>query len=331
MLRLMGNAATAAARVAGKQAVRSLTRTQSVSGSSSAPLTGNFDYKTDYRKKRLTRRQRFRQRRWRRRNMKMVKFVREVNIGSSHIVRRQIGSYTSSTDSSGIAGVGMYGLNGTSGDANNANDIASLFTDIDSTAWGAANNPLVVGPQHRIRSHHATMEVTVNNVGTTDIILEAYFIRGRKPLPSEFGNPAQLYVDGFLKQGRAGDPDIPNNTIGTSELGASVIGVTPFQNAAFCRHFLIYKRQKFRIPANNEVSMIIHDRRPRTFSMIDSRNNATDRRYHGIVFQWQGAPGMVSTTPVTATPSQLVILAVKRYRLKMIRDDETKDAFDPNA
>lgn len=334
-LKLAANAAGVAANAVGRQMARSLTRTRTaVSQSGSAPLTGNFDYKTDYARRRLTRRQRFRFRRARRRKMRMVKFVREVNIGSTHVVRRQVGAYTSAADASGIFSAGLYGLNGTGGEFNNTNDVAGLFQDIDVSSWGNANNPAVAGPQHRLRYHHATMELTISNTASdpgTDVIAEVYYVRGRRPVPSEFGSPGEFYASTFNKQARGSDPDTGTN-LGSGELAATQIGVTPFQNSTFCRHFNIYKRQKFRIPYGNEVNLIIHDRRPRTFNMIHARNNATDSRWHGVVVQFQGPPGPNGANPpLAAIPTQIHVMTVKRYRLKFIRDDEPKDAFDQNT
>lgn len=308
-------------------------RGTAVSQSGSAPLTGQFDYKTDYRRRRLTRRQRFRQRKRRRRNARMVRTVREATIGSSHIVRRHIApALTSASAASGIAVAGIYGLNGTATDSNNTNDVGSIFADMDMGGWNGANNPLVVSPAHKLRYMHATMEVTISNTGTNDVILEAYYIRGRRPVASEWQNPGVLYVDSFNKQGRANDPDNPTAVLGTSELSATQIGVTPFQSYMFSRSYNIYKRQKFRIPPGNEINLIIHDRRSHLFTMPPTRNNATDSRYHGILFQWQGPAGLVSggDPPVytTALPTEITMLVVKRFRLKMVRDDEPKDALD---
>jgi len=307
-------------------------RGTAVSQSGSAPLTGQFDFKTDYRRRRLTRRQRFRFRKRRRRNARMVRTIREATIGSTHIVRRHVvGNLASTLGGSGIASAGLYGLNGTPDDANNANDVGSIFTDLDSAAWSGANNPLVVSPDHKLRYMHATMEVTVSNTGDQDVLLEAYYIRGRRPVASEWGNPGLFYVNSFNKQGRAEDPETGAD-IGGSELNATQIGVTPFQSASFCRNYNIYKRQKFRIPPGNEINVIIHDRRPHTFLMPGTRNNSTDSRYHGILFQWQGTAGVVAgSNPVlytAAQATQITMLVVKRFRLKMVTDDKAKDAFD---
>lgn len=66
---------------------------------------------------------------------------------------------------------------------------------------------------------------------------------------------------------------------------------------------------------------------PATFRNNQVMQHSTDRRYHGILFQQQGSPSTVAT-PTPAIPSQITYMAVRRYRLKMMRDDNAKTAFD---
>lgn len=289
------------------------------------PLTGQFDYKTDYRKRRFSRRRRRvikRRRRWRR---KVVNTIRNANVGSTHLVKRAIALLTTTTSVSNAVTYGMYGLNGTSSDDFNPTaDIREFFREISETDWTNALNG-VDSQQHRIYSMHATMEMTIRNTGDNDALVEAYFIRGTRRTQGGT-NPTAIYADGFAKAALASDPNTGNTF--DSKLTFTTIGTTPFQSPWFCRHYKIYKRQKFRIPPGNEVNFVIHDRKPRVFGMESTRTASTDRAFHGVLFQQQGSPIATVGSESTAQATSVTYLSVRRYRVKMFRDNLPKTAYD---
>lgn len=295
----------------------------------STPLTGQFDYKTDYRKRRIGRRRRRiikRKRKWRR---KVVNTVRNADVGSTQILRKSAGYLAPNADNSDACSFGLYGQNGTVTDGlNSCSDIREIFREISETDWSAALNNSE-SQHHKIYAMHATMEMTVRNNGTNDAILEAYFIRGTRPTHSGDVNPTQMYADSFAKEALASDPNTGNTF--DSKPNFKTIGITPFQAPWFCRHYKIYKRQKFRLPPGNEVSFIMHDRKPRTFIMDQSRTRATDKNFHGVLFQQQGPPNYNDSNSQQALPSQLTYLSIRRYRIKMFRDNLPKIALDASG
>lgn len=303
--------------------------------STSEPLTGHFDYKTDYRKRKLTRRGRRRQKRTRRWKRRVVNAVRDNTLGTNHFVRRSVGLISSAQLASAPMVVGLYGLNGTNNDGlNSTADVGELFQEMDQGSWDNMDNNIST-TSHRVSFQHGTMEVTLRNTNATnDAVIEAYYIRGRKPLPAAWADPANVYNIGFQKQGRSFDPNTNSPSvpvlIGESELSASTIGVTPFQNALFCRHFNIYKRQKFILPPGKDVSVTISDSRRRYFNGFTAKRYATDKNYHGILFQQMGLPGLESGTgvPLPALSSDIVYMAVRRYRYKPYLLGDTRDSFD---
>nr|QTE03435.1 MAG: capsid protein [Syrmaticus ellioti CRESS-DNA-virus sp.] len=311
------------------------TRTQSATQSAAAasePITGHFDYKTDYRKRRLTRRGRRRQKRTRKWKRRVVNAVRDSTLGTNHFVRRSLGLIQSAQGLSASVSVSLYGMNGTNTDGLNATaDVGELFQEMDQTSWDNANN-LLPSQGHRISFQHATLEVTLRNTGTTDAVIEAYYVRGRKPLTPAWGDLVNTYNVGFQKQGRSIDPHTTNQ-IGESELSSSTIGVTPFQNSLFCRSFNIYKRQKFVLPPGKDINVTISDSRRRFFNIVEANRFATDRKFHGILFQQQGSPALESGSgvPVTALATDVVYMAVRRYRYKPYLLGDTRDAFDTAA
>lgn len=291
----------------------------------STPLTGQFDYKTDYRKRRIGRRRRRvirRKRKWRR---KVVNTVRNANVGSTHLIKRSIARLTSGSSLSNAVTYGLYGMNGTTtDDFNSTADIREFFREISETDWQNALNDQP-SQHHKIYSMHATMEMTIRNTGPNDVLIEAYFIRGTRRTQGGT-NPTALYADGFAKAALATDPNTGNSF--DAKLAFSTVGTTPFQSPWFCRHYNIYKRQKFRIPPGNEVNMVIHDRKPRVFTMDNTRTASTDKSYHGILFQQQGSPFSTEGSDNLALATEVTYLSVRRYRVKMFRDNLPKTAID---
>lgn len=291
------------------------------------PLTGQYDYKTDYRKKRLSRRVLRKVKRKRRWNRKVVNVVRNANVGSTHIIRRSICQLTAASNTSNSVCFGMYGQNGTSTDVFNPTaDIGEIFSEIDPSAWAASNIGTTELPLHKIYSMHCTMEFTARNTGTNDALLEVYFIRGTKRLYSGT-NPVDIYSDGFKKAQLASDPNTGNSF--DTKLTFATVGTTPFQSPWFCQHYKIYKRQKFRVPQGNEINIVLHDNKPRTFRMDQTRSVSTDRTYHGILIQQQGPPS-ASGVETYSLPTSVTYSSIRRYRLKMFRDNLPKTALDPS-
>lgn len=324
------SAAGAVARAVASKLARSSTRTQTQkSAASSMPVTNQRDFKTDYARRRLTKWQR--KRRWisRKRNRRIVNLVRGANVGSTHIVRRSLGLVSTSSSVSGYVSYGLYGLNGTSFDTvNTCNDIGEFFKEMDPASWASVNQPLVQGLNHKIYTFHATAEYTIRNNSESQVaIVEAYFIRGKRRMPQAYvHNPTDLYVNGFNRQTIAFDPNTGNLFDG--QLAANQIGVTPFQNALFCRHLTITRRQKFIIAPGDEVSFVIKDGRRRVFTMDSTRSYSFDNNYIGVLFQQQGAPDAAGGVETPAAPSVLTYMCVRRYRLKMFPDNLPRDAFE---
>lgn len=316
------------AYVAGASAqalTNSFTRTLTGRNEPGGVITGQHDFKTDYRRKRLSRRARRIKRSRYRRTRRLVRTIRNFNVGSTHINKTNMTLVTNTSGSTASTCYGLYGLNGSSTAANTTNDMGIIFNAFDTAAWNGQGGTTDV-VDFKIYSHHATAEYTIRNSSTTDdAIIEAYFIRGRAPAnKAYYGNPADVYADAFHKQADARNPDTAA-TIGTA-MDFSDVGVTPFQAVQFCRLFSIYKRQKFRIPPGNEVSFVLIDRKPKTMRMDQSFNNSTDRNYHGVLFQQYGSPQAAGATPTKSTAVPVTYMCTRRYRIKMFRDNYPMDA-----
>lgn len=327
---LVARAAVAAASAAGKYARARMGRASNIT-SGSQPLTGQFDYKTDYARKRRSRGQRKRASRRYKRKRSIINTVKNSAVAPVHLVRRSLYSLDSPAGSSNAICYGMYGINGTSNDTfNTSDDVASIFKQMDQYSWDNSFDPVVQTNNHKLWFMHATLEMTIRNTGEQDALIEAYYIRGRQALNTAWLDPTYVYNKGFNRQNLAENPNPPGTTF-ERQLAYTDIGVTPFQNSFFCKSFNIYKRQKFRIPPGGEINFVVSDKRPRSFAMAQSNRYCTDRRYHGVLFQQQGSPDGSLGTETVALPTSVTYLATRRYRFKMMRDTLETDAFDTSA
>ncbi|QGF19375.1 capsid protein [Antarctic virus COCH21_74] len=318
-------AAGFATRVAQRYAKsRTRTKTNTRRPSESEPITGQFDFKTDYRKRTLSGRARRVVKRKRAWDRKVVKTVREHTLGSAHVIRRSfqpnIGTLAGQSTSFSYT---LYGLNGdTNADINTNNDIGSIMSAADPSAWGNWNSTLLAAVDQKLYSYHATMEVNIVNTGATDAWVEIYYIRARKRTEQAWLSPNFTYNQGFIKQATTSEPDV-GVTFGTPLVGTE-LGVTPFQNALFCRNWLITKRQKFRIPASGEISFVHNDRRHRTFTIGKTRPFAWDTSTSGVFVQFYGV-AVGGGAPDSAAPCSLTTNVTRRYRMKFAIADNATD------
>lgn len=308
-----------------------------VQSSSSAPLTGQFDYKTDYARRRKSKRARRIGRRRYKRKRRLLNTIRNSTVASTHLVRRSLFTLSTSAAVSDAVTYGLYGINGTSNDTwNTCDDVASIFKQMDEAGFASANSPSFESRDQKLHFYHGTLEMTIRNTHpTNDALIEAYYVRGRRAMNTNWDDPTQVYIKGFQKQNLAKNPE--EYTVGVGggntferQLAHSDVGVTPFQCQVFCQSFNIYKRQKFRIPPGGEINLVLSDSKFRRFGMIESRPKAFDKRYHGIMFQQQGSPD-AGGAETPALPTQVTYLATRRYRFKMFRDRLAMDAFDTAA
>lgn len=294
------------------------------SGSSSAPLTGNFDYKTDYRKRRLTRYRRRRVRRQRKWTRRVVKAVRENTLGSAHILRRSYAAdLLAGENMSNSASYMMYSLTGnTNLNVDPNNDVAQVLYEGAPTDWNNWESTSLTSVNHKLHAYHGTMEVNIVNTSGADAWVEVYFIRARRRGEAAWISPNYVYNQGFKRQKPTIEPD--TGAFVGAELVPTELGVTPFQNSLFCSMFNIYKRQKFRVPAGGEVSFTMHDPRPRTYTIAGVKPYAWDRGTSGVLIQWQGV-ARGGEFPVASAASALSFNVVRRYRYKFSRDDTPTD------
>lgn len=313
---LAETAKTAAIYYAGRSSVKTEpgTRTRE-----NLPLTGQFDYKTDYRKRRLTKRKRryvYRKRRFARR---IIRTIRNANTATTHLVRNSVFRSSSAQNTSNALCYGLNGLDGygANDDVDTCNDISEFLKEKDPTNWNAWDTNAT--RNYKLWVMHATQELTIRNTGQLPCIVEAYYFRGKRPVRAAYANtPKALYLQSFTKMPRAQDPD--TGALYDTALTFDRIGTTPFQAQQFCQNCTVYKRQKFQLPSGADTNIIIHSR-GHTFSVADTKLYSFDRRYHGVFLQYQGLPQFdsLATPPyIKATNAEITVLSVRRYRCKFI-------------
>lgn len=77
--------------------------------------------------------------------------------------------------------------------------------------------------------------------------------------------------------------------------------------------------------------LAVHDAKSRTFDMPLARMRSTDKSYSGILFQQQGSPSTQGDVDTLALPTVVTYLSIRRYRIKMLRDDLDMTALDPSG
>lgn len=312
---------------------RSFTRTKTKSNQRSTPLTGQFDYKVDYTKRRLGRKAQRRAKKTRKWRRKVVRTVQNNMIGTTHIVRRNFDSLSVGRDVSDACSFSLNGPDGQGTDGRNSqNDIGEILREMDPASWTALNVFDQPANNQRLFILNAIMEMTVRNSGDNDAIIECYWWKAKTTTPNNVWPSAfQMYAESFNRQGRATNPEIPSNQLGEAQLSHVDVGVTPFQNQLFCRNYTILKRVKYRIQPNQEISFIMKGPSG-TYTAQQIKDKASIPKTMGVLFNQQGPPGpATSEPPAAATVSQASrceYLCVKRYRCKLLENNLAKDAFD---
>lgn len=289
----------------------SRTRTKNKKAIEPPPVTGQFDYKTDYVRKRMPRRRRKRWLRFRRK----VQYINDKGLGlKSHIVSFEQ-KLTTTAITSNAFGEELFSCDGKS----NHKDLG----DIARNALGAAfNNQQITaaGPSHSKSIHFesANMEVSIHNTGLNTVVLEVYHVRCRKDglqfSDGSFNEMLGYYRQGFLKTEQIEDPDTGTILPGASLIAFDTPGTTPFQCPMFCSYFQVLKREKFTIPVGGLIQKSLRIPKNRWLNIDNLRSKNVLRGWtEGFLFQFQGVPQDEFGVPEPASPTTLNIFTVRRY------------------
>jgi len=298
----------------GQSRTRTMTQTSKNGG---GPLTNQRDFKVDYVRRRPNRRKLRRRRRW------AARVTRQIHLsqhGRQQVLRQYVQQWTSAAGETEAHSLQLYGSDGTLSGPDECADLREFFRESNQAEWDNGVNPLVdTNSTTRLRFVSANMEITIRNVLTgddaNDVIVTAYHWRARRDLPgSASPDPRSAYELGLIKTGVIVDPDNPTNPW-DQRLEVTDPGSTPFHSSFFCRHFVILKRTKYRIPPGDEINIMLKDNRMRTIPLHRAIQRTTlGGHTQGILFEYMGTPGLLGgVTPTLSTQSQLVVTAFRRY------------------
>jgi len=197
-------------------------------------------------------------------------------------------------------------------------DMGDIFRDILGASFDDMYNVSLGGDVTKfIKFESAMMEVTWRNNGDSPVIIDLYKVVCRKDFGLTSEDPsncvAGIYNLGFLKQGQIKD-DENNAFVGTGSQVSTQVGTTPFQSSMFCSYFKILNKRKIVIAPQNLVSTILKDPKGRRIHATQCRAKIAMRGHtHGYFWQVYGVPGLSSSTPVYATPSDVIVTIQKKY------------------
>lgn len=297
------------------------------------PLTTQHDYKTDYRARRKSRKERFRYKRGKR-------FQRKVRDAWMRIFTYpQSVSRVEQYDVSVIADASVQfqavintvdGLIPASAIGASHDDWRVLFREggtIYQNAWDNALNTTTgptnpsqptVGVRGRSMMFLSCMgELTVRNTGAGQVIVNAYLVVCRKDVARNNGTESllTLYTDGFKRSGAVSDDATLGTNPWNAQITSSDLSATPFMNALFCRHYKILKRTKFNLGPGQDFSLIIKSHKRRVVDMTTMIGRVSKKGFtYGYMFDCQGAPATGSTTDA----STLAVQFLKRYHINLM-------------
>lgn len=238
-------------------------------------ITQQYDVKTQYRRKRMPRRKR---KRWMR-QVRKVNHIVDNRLGSQYQMFRSFATGTNSNGTQSFLSAGLFGENGTPA------------TAFDMGIDDLYNLNLKNGDTGKINKFHiksGVLDIELTNLGgegyNNSLTADVYEIVCRKDLNTQgttaAAGPSDLMNDGFADQDLLG-----SNTA----LGATLPGVTPFQNAEFCRHFKIIKKTRVLLSVGQTTHFMLRDAKNRTYRYDSaSRPVCSVGWYHGYLIIIQG-------------------------------------------
>lgn len=329
---LSRNAIQAATRVGSRYLSSRVLTARRQTSNAPVPVTGEHDFKTDYRYKRMPKRRR---RRWVRFQRK-VDFISAKKLGLKQYVVTSNGWFGMAENQSNGVSFELYPADGVAG----YKDLGDICRGVvgalpfdNSNNTGASNISL----DKRIQFESANMEVTIRNTGENTAIVESYQFICRKDVlqlnDGSYNNVFGQYRQSFIKTSLITDPDGTSNTIPLSTIPTYLsTGTTPFQANRFCSYFKILKRQKFTIPPGGQIQLSLRNARTKFLNVGGVRSrNALRGWTQGFLIQGQGVPGPVEGTSVGALPAQLHWYSVRRYSYYLPASGFDQDAFNMNT
>lgn len=287
----------------------SRTTTGSRKMSAPAPITGESDYRSVYRRKRMPFRRR---KRW-------VKFTRRVKSVISKGIAPSFNVRISTTTMSSASGkqdcssiMTVMGSNGSDPHSNDLLFLANIaVANFPQTGPGVVSSPSNFQIRYVISGWMC--EAMLTNNQTYSVFVDMYYWRCKKDTPTTLPSVTDVW-DESLADLR------PNQTAGVAinTITKDDYGVTPFQGTQFAKHIQIWKKTRVKLAGGSVTQVelrgakdtVINYGYAEQFSLLRGKSQ-------GIFFVSYGTP---DPTDTVARPASISVAVNKNYTWKNIWD-----------
>jgi len=244
---------------------RDYRRTRMAFRGGSAPVTNQFDVRTQYVGKRQSRQRR-------RRQKKFKKFAERVKQSDAALrVQTFIYNYWASAaaDAQAYHGFLLGGPNGTAG----LNDDLRILFNLDANTSNPSNTQL--------NFKSMVMDIEVVNTSEVTVIVDAYYVLCRKMVSnSGYGNLQQAFTEATSEM---------STFTGGTNISAATPGISPFDIPNFCEKFIITKKQRLILSPGQVSSFVVKDTKRRKIESTDSNEYTLLKGQKGVLFVFSAA------------------------------------------
>ena len=225
--RALRDGAVIAARAAARYASRSSNRPST----SSAPVTSQYDARTTYRRKKLSRKGRRILKKRKRFSRRVLKGL-QIDKAPQMVLFKDNFQVSSAASGQNIGAGGSITLYSYDGNAVGARDIKRILD--------ASGDTNVSVTKYYFKAAH--LDLSIKNIGDNGCYIELYYWVGRKPFATNNNQGGLGEIDTYTKLIDSGFATAPANLTGGGTLTKLIYGTTPFQNCLVTEYMKIVKK-----------------------------------------------------------------------------------------
>lgn len=263
---------------------------------------------------------RFRRKRW-------VSFVKKVQtvankqLGLKQLIFNHVYQKASDYNSQDGGSIQLYSADGDTSNDRQSADMGNIFREIfGDSVFNNSYNSTDADLTKVIRFESASLDVTFQNVGANNTIVDVYRFVCRRDVPhlgdSSNNDPWGIFIQSLIKTGIPEDPDSLNN-LGDHKLTYDALGVTPFNSSRFCQMFKILQKRSYVIEPDKTVMINFRLPKGKTVASNPLRNLICKRGLtEGFLYIFRGQPLVESDPEPTvyqASTANVVVAQQRRY------------------
>jgi len=284
---------------------------QSRAKSNPAPVTGESDWRSVYRRRRFPRQRR---RRW-------VSFVRKTqavidkSFSPSFFVATRAATVDTTSNHQSTASIHTI-LGGNNSSVQEGYDIGRIHSLVDN--FGSEGQDVEWDPE-RFRVTGWLAETQIVNASPWTVYVDAYYWRTKRDLPVLSGTDGASF--GLFLNRQMADT-IPNFPTAGSAVDIDDYGVTPYQNARFAKNFTIYKKTRMKLGGGSTAQIEQRSGRNYFFDWKwDRQRGFRAGVTEGIFFIVYGTPGLDEANVFhdLARPSEVHFASNVNYTYRVVR------------